>query len=76
MSDRLQVPVVKNMVEHIRAATPCDFFRLHGLVACFGKLPDQRVMLADIEIPAEQCGAIRVEQLFDNELALFDMLLA
>ena len=70
-----QVPAVKNVVEHVRAAAPSDFLRLHRPITGARKLPHQRVVPADVEIAPEQRGSIRRPQMLDDEFALADVLL-
>ena len=76
VAHRLQVAIVENVVEHVGAASPGSFFCLYGLISDFGKLPDQRIVIADVEISANQCGAVRAAQLFGDKLALLVVMLA
>src|SRR5687767_4066091 len=62
--------VVKNVVEHIGTATPCDLAILNRAESTTGKLRDQRVVFAHVEIARENRRAARRSQMLRDEVAL------
>lgn len=75
MAHRTQVPVEEDMVEHVGATPPRYIFRLYGPITGFGKLSNQRVVVADVEIAADQRRAVRAAQQFRDESPLLGMML-
>lgn len=75
MAHRTQVPVEEDVVEHVGATPPRYFFRLYGPVTGVGKLSNQRVVVADVEIAADQRWAVRAAQQFRDESPLLGVML-
>ena len=57
---------MKDMIQHVRSATPRHFAVLHGRESAAGKLSHERVMFADVEITGENRRTARSGQVLPS----------